>query len=505
MACRRLRGPLPARIELERTVDVERLSPRASAQAHARQAALLLRVSAFDTSTAEGRSRERHRRIALTTVAALGARSIGIVTTLVSVPITIRYLGPERYGLWMTLSALIAMLAFADLGIGNGLLNAVSAAHGNDDRRAAEHLVSSAFFVLLGVALVLAAAFAAAYGSIPWQGVFNVSSSTAVHEAGPAAAVFVGCFLVNLPLGVVQRIQLAYQEGFANSVWVAVGNLLGLAGVVLGVHARAPLQWLVLGMAGGPVVAALANGIMLFGRKRPWLRPSLRRVTQPAAREIARLGALFFVLQLAFVLAYSADNLIAAQVIGPGAVATYAVAMKLFGIGPVVLAMMLLPLWPAYAESIEHGDADWLRATFKRSLWISAGVTVPLAILLVPLGGPILHAWAGAAIDPGVLLLVGLGVWMVLGASGTAVAMLLNGASVVRFQVVSALSMAVLNVALSIVLARWIGLAGVIWGTIIAYTVCELVPQLYVVPRILASLTETRGSHAPAATLGSST
>src|ERR1035441_8948081 len=82
-----------------------------------------LRLRPFDTSTESGRSQERQRRAFLSTMAAFAAKGIAIVTQLVTVPMTLNYLGAERFGLWMAISSVVSMLAFADLGVGNGLLN----------------------------------------------------------------------------------------------------------------------------------------------------------------------------------------------------------------------------------------------------------------------------------------------------------------------------------------------------------------------------------------------
>src|SRR5215213_8385074 len=121
------------------------------------------RLRPFDTSSREGRSRERYRRAALTSLSSMAANGISFLAKLAVVPLTLGYLGTERYGLWVTISSLAAMLALADLGTGNGLLTAISEAHGKDDREEARRYVSSAFFMLSGIALSLAALFAVIY------------------------------------------------------------------------------------------------------------------------------------------------------------------------------------------------------------------------------------------------------------------------------------------------------------------------------------------------------
>src|SRR5262249_31721647 len=120
-----------------------------------RQILSVLRLTPFETSTDAGISKERYRRIALTTVTSVAAKGIALVTTLISVPLTVDLLGPEKFGLWMTISSLITVLGFADFGMGNGLLTAICAAHGRDDTQAARRYVSSAFFILLGIAVGL--------------------------------------------------------------------------------------------------------------------------------------------------------------------------------------------------------------------------------------------------------------------------------------------------------------------------------------------------------------
>lgn len=203
----------------------------------------------FDTSTADGRSKERYRRIAPGTLGTILARSIQVLTAVISVALTVKYLGAERYGLWATISSVLALLAFADLGLGNGLVNVIAEAHGRDDQNAIRKAVSTATFMLAGIAVLLLLAFALVYPHVPWPRFFNVTSDLASRESGSAMAVFFVCFAINLPLGVVQRVQMGFQETGTTALWQSAGYLLSLGGVVLAVYLRAGLPWLVLAMA----------------------------------------------------------------------------------------------------------------------------------------------------------------------------------------------------------------------------------------------------------------
>jgi len=450
----------------------------------------------LDLSTPLGRAQDRQRRVLFTALASALAKGISLLTTFISVPLTLRYLGAERYGLWMTISSLTLVLSFADLGLGNGLLNAVAEANGKDDPTLARQYISSAFFLLAGLALCLGLVFMLLQGWVPWARVFNVSAPLAVTEAGPATSVFVACLLLNAPLGVVQRVQLGYQQGFANSLWQGLGNLLGLGGVVGAIHLRLGLPWLVFALSGLPLLGTLVQGVALFVWRYPHLRPHWSAASPASAGKILGLGFLFFVLQLAVALAFASDNLVAAQVLGPESVAEYSVAMRLFSVPTLILGMLFVPLWPAYGEAVTRGDLTWVRQTLGRSLLLAALVAGLPSIVFVMWGVPLIHWWAGASVTPSAWLLLGLALWTVLQALGNAVAMFLNGANVIRLQVICASLVAVGALAAKIALARWWGLPGIAWGAVLAYGLFAALPYLLVVPRLLATLPSASATRA---------
>lgn len=446
----------------------------------------VMRLAPFDPSTQGGRSQERYRRAALTAVGSAGAKGASFLTSLISVPLAIRYLGPERYGLWITVTSVSAVLAFADFGMGSGLMNAVAEASGRDDREAARRYVSSALLMLSGVALAVAMGFALVYRFVPWARVFNVSSSSAVSEAGPAVAVFVVFCLLSIPLGIVQRVQMAYQEGFRANIWQAAGSALALAGVLLAIRLRCGLSWLVAALSGGPVVALALNGWAEFRWAKPWLSPSRHCFDWRSARKITGMGVLFVVLQVAAALILTSDNIVIAQVLGAAAVAQYAVPMRLFDVLGSAAGILFMPLWPAYGEALARGDLRWVRKTVVRSQNLTLLICGLPAALLVVFGKSIIHLWVGPTIQPTHLLLAGMAAWTLFLNLGGVLAIFLNGANLMRFQVACAIPMAVISVILKIWLARRAGLPGVIWGNAIAYFLLILLPFLIFIPRFLS-------------------
>lgn len=418
----------------------------------------------------------------------------GMGLSLVTVPLTLNYLGPERYGMWLTISSIIALLSFTDLGLGNGLLNALTKSTARGDFEDARRQVSNAFLLLTVVAVVLGGLFILLYPNIPWASIVAVRSPQAISEAGPAMATWFALFLLGLPLSVVAQVRLSRQEGYIVHLTAAAGSLISvfaLLGVVLS-HAGIPL--LVVAMAAPQLVTAAINGFVLFRRDTPFLRPSLRLAHVGTGVALLRTGFLFFVLQIAGVVAFTSDTLVVAQLIGPGAVAEYGITSKLFMIPATIVAIAISPLWPAYGEAIARGDVRWARQTLIRSIKGALFVSVPAAVLLITFGQPIIQLWVGPSIAPPFLLLVAFGIWISLSAVGNSVAMLLNGAHEIRFQAAAAVLMAILNLGLSIWLTSRFGVAGVMWATVVAYSAIVLVPMALYLPDVLRRIESQRAN-----------
>jgi O-antigen/teichoic acid export membrane protein len=461
----------------------------------ARQVAGLVRLDAFDTSTDAGRSRERYRRVGLTFLATVAGRGGAAAASLIAVPVMLRYLGAERYGLWAAISSAGLALLFADLGIGNGLLSVLAEDVGRDDRAAARKHVSSAFMALLLVALVLGGVFALVYPRVPWSALLRAASETAARESGPAVAAFLVCFLASMPLGIVTRVRLAHQEGFANSTWSAAGSFVGLGFLVIGIRGGASLPWLVLGLCAGPLLALLAQSAVLFTAREPWLRPRWSAASGEAARRILRLGFAFSVLQLAGAAA-TADALVAGMVLGPVSAAHFAVVAALFDLPLSLLTMLLTPLWPAYAEALARRDVRWMKKALRRSVLLSLAFGVAVGGVLVLLGRPLVRVWVGEAMVPSLALLGLMALRLLVLAVGQAVAVFLNGARLIRLQLAFGPLMAAAAIGLKVLWGGSLGLPGLVAGGVAAQVLLGLVPYGLALRRWPGALKEEAGSPA---------
>lgn len=444
-----------------------------------------LRGTGFQEGSApDQRSQDRYRRALLAGGGALMARGLHALTLLLSVPLTLHYLGVERYGLWVSLTSLIASLHFLDLGIGNGLVTSLAEAHGREDREEAARLVSSAFFLTVMVAVVLGGLGWVLAGWISWPELFQIRTTRAMAEVAPTLAACLFFFLVSLPLNLIERIRVGYQEGGRYSLWQMGGTLAGLGGLGGAIYYRVSLPWLVVAMLSPPAIVTLAQGADLLLRQRRWLLPSWQRVDRGVTRRLIRLGGIYFLLQLLTVLGSTVDPLIIAHFHGPEAVAAYSVVQRLFVFG-FLSQYLLAPLWPAYGEAFARQDWGWVRQTLTRSIQGSLILGTLSGIVLWVGGETLVRWWVGPDLSPSPFLLGGFALYSISGAVGGALSLPLNQPGLIRGQLLICLVASLVALGLKLVLTFWGGPAGAVWSTVIGYSIFFLVPGWWIVDRFL--------------------
>ena len=75
-------------------------------------------------------------------------KGLGIAVGLMLVPLTINYLDPTRYGIWITLSSIIGWFGFFDIGLGHGLRNKFAEALAIGKHELARAYVSTTYAIL---------------------------------------------------------------------------------------------------------------------------------------------------------------------------------------------------------------------------------------------------------------------------------------------------------------------------------------------------------------------
>jgi O-antigen/teichoic acid export membrane protein len=361
------------------------------------------------------RGRERYRRAGITASSSFVTKALNTLISFLSVPLTVHYLGAERYGVWLTISSLITWMSMTDFGLaGNALINVLANASGKEDREEAHQYSASAFWALVGIGVITALISWGLFRFIPWREVFRVSAATSTHELQLACALTLGFFVLNFPLSMQAAIYSAYQEGFLANIWGIAGNSLALVALVVVSRSHGGLAQLVLALSGTRAAVSVVNCFFLF-RRYHWLKPSPWAVRWHCVKTLFSLGGKYLVTELAALGIYQSQPMIITQFLGPSKVVIFVVAYKIIALPMDLVYLAISPFISAFGEARARSDWAWIRGAYKNATIAALVFGLPVLTVMALLAKPVIRAWAGAEAVPSNALIIGLSLFTLVG------------------------------------------------------------------------------------------
>jgi len=414
--------------------------------------------------TLEQRSNNRNKRIKKTAFAAMLAKGINALSGLITVPVTLNYLGSEQFGIWMALTGFVAFLSFTDMGLGIGLQNALTRCYGKDDNKTPSHLISTALFLTSLLCAILCAFSYYVIPEIDLTKLVKLSNNNNQQILMQTTQAIIIAFALSLPLGMIQRILDAYQRGFTTNCLLAIGRLGSLASVFFCIEMNYPLPvmallymllpFILLGLGGFYI--CLTNSI---------LRPSLFKIKGKYISKIVKTGGLALSAQIGATIMSSGPLLLLTSQYGAIAVVPFAITQRLLSMSSLILSTALAPLWPAYGEAYARNDTQWIISTFKKSILYSAIIVFPIFIIMSFYGQLIIEWWSqDKNATPNFSLLMACNVWALITAWTRICSMFLNGMNNFKGQAIYGLILPVIAIIIgyynsfssSLILTLWI-------------------------------------------------
>ncbi|MDR6904804.1 O-antigen/teichoic acid export membrane protein [Agromyces sp. 3263] len=427
-----------------------------------------MQSGAGDEPEARGR---RSRGLSLGILTGVGSRALVLLAPILTIPVTLGYLGTELFGFWMVVSSISGLAAFADFGLGNGLLTKLPPLIAAGDGVHARAVTSTAYAVLSCVAgLAFALGWVAAY-TVDWGGLFR--SSVPEEMLSLTTGLCLSAFAVSLPLSLVQRVQYAYQQAWVSNLWQVAGAITTIAGVYIAVGVGAdPLLVIAIGVLVNPA-AMLLNSVWYYWA-HPDRRPAVARASRSEVGGLVRLGGAFFAISVVTSLALNADALIVALRTDLEAVSTFAVVARLFSVLGLLITFTALPLWPANGDALARGDTQWVRRTTRlMSLIVSIAVGLG-GFALVMLSDWIMGIWLGGALVVPPALSIGFVIWSVLLAIASPMFSVQNSVGVLRYQLIAWPIYLALSVPLKLLTVPVLGLPGIPLVSTVCYALLLL-------------------------------
>lgn len=399
---------------------------------------------------------------------------VGLLTSLVIVPITINYLNNEVYGIWMTITSILYWITTFDIGLGNGMRNYLAEALATNDTKLGKKYISTTMLLLSLIALSMAIVLLYPLITINFNSFFN-TNAIAGNELRMAVVIAVGFTLMNFVLKNIGMIFVAMQKYAINDLLSISGNVIALILIyILTKVTTGNLVLVVLAYTMTSCVAFLLAAIPLFW-KHPELKPSLRFFDKSLGKKIVGKGFGFFVIQISSCLViFGAANFFITQSCGPAAVTTYNIAYKFFNLLMIAYTIILAPMWNAYTDAYVKGDMQWIKATFNKALkfWVLS-ICGGLGMLLIC--NLFYKLWIGNMVNVPLSVSASTLIYVCFFNLNNCATYLINGLNKIFVQIIISLAVTTLYIITVLAFGRKLGVEGIVLSMAASYAVMSVV------------------------------
>lgn len=407
-------------------------------------------------------SSQRSKDIVKNAALSVITKGATVLASLLLVPMTIHYVNGTQYGIWLTLSSIIAMVGMFDLGLGNGFRNRFAEAKAKGDLLTARQLLSTTYFaigIVVSIILIIALII---NQFVDWTTVLKVSESYRVELRECFAIVCVFTCL-NMVANVFGTLLSADQKSSYSSVISGIGQYVSLLVIfILTKTTKGSLLNLAVFYAGIPFVVMLMASIIMFRFSHYRIyRPSVKYIKLPLVSNILQLGGQFFFIYLCLIVIFQVVNVVISREVGAYAVTQYNIAYKYFNILYSAAVIIMTPFWSAFTDAYTKKDYSWMSSMVSRleRVWLLICIIGIIMIIASPLFYKI---WVGDSVAMSLNISIAMFFLIISQSLGNIFMTLINGIGTIRIQLISYVIFAIIAWPLFSYSGKTFGLVGII-------------------------------------------
>jgi O-antigen/teichoic acid export membrane protein len=398
-----------------------------------------------------------------------------IIANFIMVPLSIKYLGIEDYGIWLTLSSFLTWFILFDIGLGNGLRNKFAEARALGDDNLARSYVSTAYcsIFLIGVALFLIILIINNF--VDWAAILNARGDKA-DELKVLMPMVLGFLGLQLVLKLINSIYLADKNHSIQDKIQFYTQIIMLAFMFILLENNGKSLQLFGGMyMAVPVLLMIILSIIAFNGRYAAYRPSIALCKKQHFREINSLGLRFFIIQMAALVLFSTNNIVISHLFGPAEVVSYNIAFKYFSIITLCYGILIVPFWSSFTDAWVRDDKAWIIKSVSTisKLWIP----IPFIVLIMIVYANDFYAlWILGEVAVSLSLTVACGLYVIASTFGAIYVQFINGTGKIQIQFMVSIMVVVINIPLAVFLAKYLN-----WGAsgvIISNIICMIIPAI---------------------------
>ena len=423
------------------------------------------------------------------TRAYLAGLATGYLVTIVTVvvglwltPFTLRYLSREQYAVFTLAGDVLMWLGLLDLGITAGMSVQAAQMTGTPDQEKLNRLASTGFFsqaVISLSMLVIGVGLAVGFPRF-----FSLSPEIATQSTWMFFLLVLGSALqmgMQTFSGLLVAHQQIYVDNIIRLILIFLRTFLTVLLLVLG--------WGMLSLAIANLAAIAVTSLLAVARVYrllPGLKIRTRYFSMDWLRSTASLGIWFSLGSVAGILITSMDRIVTAKLLDITLVTTLSLTGRLYALMGGMLQQITSTARPMLGQLLGQKKLGDVLRIYRNLFAISTGGAVVAGASIWAGNASFVRWWVGPVNYGGTMLDVALVLNMVMHAWVLPNRATLSAGLIVRPQTLCRLLEGAINIVLSVALAKWLG----VFGVLIATTIAGITTSVWYLPYLTARMFE---------------
>lgn len=386
-------------------------------------------------------------------------RILNVGLNFLIIPITINYVKPDVYGVWLVLLSIISWFSIFDIGLGNGLRNNLTLSVADNDFLKAKKYISTTYILLFILSVLLFIILTIVSYFFDWNKILKINSTV---ESSLYTVIFfmILTFTLRFVIQLIITIFYALHQPEKPEIINFISSLITLVMIlILKNYADSKLLYLVFSISLPPILILFLFTVYFFSKeKNKILRPSFKYFEPKYIKTLLNLGVKFFILQISVLVTFTLSDFLILRYLEPYEVTKYNIAYKYFTIITIASSIICAPFWSAFTKAYFKNDMNWIKNTIRKLIKVYFLICVG-AFTMLGLSNWFYKFWTGIDLKIPFSLSLFICVFMLIAAWNGIFVSFINGVGKLKLQIYLCIIPILLNLPLSYFLIVKLG-----WG-----------------------------------------
>ena len=404
------------------------------------------------------------KKIISNTIANYLLKAIQLFLNLLAIPILINNLGEEGFGIILFASIVVGYFNVLELGITDGVTKYVSQYLESKEYNKIQSIINTSliFFIGIGFLVSLTLIIWVLSGGVSWLNLdpdLSVSSDKIFLFASVIA-------LISWPQLLLKGIFKGIQDFITLNILIGIGRIISVVSAILAViYTDWEIEYIFLLFNLDKIILTFIQ-FKILKKKLPFWKFSVFDFNKDTFRFIFSFSGWIMLGQLAVMLEYQSDQLVILSFLSASFLATYAVAFYLFRMIQQISGLAGSAVMPAISQLNESSNSSDIKKIIFFGVKMHNLFFVPITLTLFFIAEPFIKLWVGVKYLDYLWLIKLSIIFQLIWQSSALFGQIYLGLGYSRKPGIIGIIVGLLNVTTSIILVNYIGVSGVILGTI---------------------------------------